>query len=486
MEVVFVMSDRPRFSGLQFESFTYPFLDFGCRTDPNRLVDSYLYPGAKNVANASLGRGLRGLYVHIPFCETICNFCPFIKSVGTRERIERYVEALLAELSILAGSPLLQTWELDAIYFGGGTPSLLELGQVERLMHRIRSCFRVSPAAEITFEFEPKSTGEELVRGLVGLGINRASFGTQTLDPVLRERANLTASIDEVHAAIGLLNEHIPNNNMDMIVGFPGQDTSSAVADVARAAASGVGSISLYPMDYVMTHPDLLDKIRRGVLPAPAPAAERLQAFHECREVLRDVFVEQNMYCFGSESSPACKYMFSILYGGYHDQCVGVGCGGYSCLQGLTYQNVPQEAAYVDAVLRDGRLPVHVAFAVQAYEKGLVYFPKRMSSSLAELDELDLRETYWDRIERLAEDGLVAVGEDMLTLTETGKQHYSSLMYEFFSEPQRRLFRKICRRLEQDLGGWSDDPAKIVRAPKVRSFGGFTSMTSRRSRSPRV
>src|SRR5260370_1736259 len=99
-----------------FESFSYPFFDFTYRADHAKLVEAFLHPLGELPKN----RGRKGLYVHIPFCDTICRFCPFVKSVGTGERIASYVSALEVELQRIGGTSRVGSWAIDSIYIGGG------------------------------------------------------------------------------------------------------------------------------------------------------------------------------------------------------------------------------------------------------------------------------------------------------------------------------------------------------------------------------
>lgn len=134
-----------------------PVFDLNYRGDFKGMVRShYAVPYAE-----APNPGLKGLYLHIPFCDTICNFCPFNKSVGSPDRQARYVEAIRAELRQLAQTPRISAWQLDSVYMGGGTPSVLTAQHLTALLCDVKALFTLGPDAEISVEVEP----EECVRG---------------------------------------------------------------------------------------------------------------------------------------------------------------------------------------------------------------------------------------------------------------------------------------------------------------------------------
>jgi oxygen-independent coproporphyrinogen-3 oxidase len=456
---------------IPFESFSYPFFDLNFNADYRALAASFLSSTGDNTQP-----GLKALYVHIPFCDTICSFCPFVKSVGTRDRISAYLDALHTELRQLACTPRVSAWGLDSIYIGGGTPSVLSEEQLFRLLCVIRENFNIKSNAEISLEFEAKSITDSKLALLASEGVTRVSFGVQTFDEITRRMINITASLDQVHRSIAMATKYFRNTNIDMMVGFPGQSVEAATADAAIAAKSGIGSVSIYPVDYVMTLPAWQDKIRSGDLPQPAPLAARSDMFHEARAELKNHMSEQNMYCFGSKDAPPTRYMFSTLYGGYYDECVGVGAGAYSFIRGLSYYNEASERTYVQRAAA-GESPVSFASPGHAYEKGLVFFPKRMEFDLRALDDLGLKSTYADRVDAILNQGLATVENESLRLTQAGERVYSELMVHFFSDSQKRIYDRMCARLRSDVGIF-DESDWIAGESRVRRMGAFSAMST--------
>jgi anaerobilin synthase len=468
---------------IPFESFSYPFFDFNFNADYRALAASFLAaPAGQSAVQRHTGPGLKALYLHIPFCDTICSFCPFVKAVGSQKRVADYLDALIHELRTVTSTPRISEWELDSVYVGGGTPSVLSDEQIATLFSAIRNSVAIKDDAEISFEFEVKSVDESKFRTLADSGVTRVSFGVQTFDPATREMINVTASLDQVRQAIEWATKYFANTNLDMMVGFPGQSMEGAIEDAALAGTSGIGSVSIYPVDYVMTLPTWQERIRNGKLPRPAPLGERSHMFHEARTELQRHMSEQNMYCFGSPGAPATRYMFSTLYGGYNDECIGLGAGAYSFIRGLAYYNEANERSYVREAT-SGSIPVAFASPGHAYEKGLVFFPKRLSLDLRELAELSLDEVYADKVASVVSEGLARVDGDWLRLTDAGKLLYSELMVHFFSDAQRRIYNRMCARLRTEVG-IIDDDEWMAGEQRVRRMGAFNAMASAASRPP--
>lgn len=469
---------------LPFESFSYPFFDLSTSADHRALVSAHLStPGVPILGDHT--RGLKALYVHIPFCDSLCTFCPFVKWVGTPERISSYLTALHIELATLGATPRMQGWEIDSVYIGGGTPSVLSTDQIAALMGQIRANFILAADAEISFEFEVKSVSPEKFDALAELGITRVSFGVQSFDPEIRDMVHITASLDQVYNAIGWAGERFVNTNMDMMTGFPGQDIAHARNDARLAAESGIASVSIYPVDYVMTLPGWQNRIRSGELPRPAVLDERSRMFHEARQsLLESGMGEQNMYCFGPADAPATRYMFSTLYGGYRDEAVGVGAGAYSFIRGLAWMNDADERHYASTA-SSGVLPITQSSSYHAYEKGLVFFPKRLSFDMRDLAVLSLDEVYADRIDSIVTAGHAELVGETLRLTEPGKLVYSELMAHFFADPQKRLYHRIVDRLSQQVGvidetEWQAGADRIAAMGATNALPGASSRTRRK------
>lgn len=195
--------------------------------------------------------GKLGVYVHIPFCRTKCLYCDFCSFAGSCcEKIEPYIDALLSEMD--RRSAECKDLTVDTVYFGGGTPSLLTTGQIERIMNALHAHFSIDEGAEITLECNPMSVREhalEYFGGLRALGINRLSVGVQSaLDEELKligRRHGFNGARDTYFAAREAGFENI---SLDLMLGLPSQTLRSLEHSVRALCELAPEHISIYSL----------------------------------------------------------------------------------------------------------------------------------------------------------------------------------------------------------------------------------------------
>jgi oxygen-independent coproporphyrinogen-3 oxidase len=183
--------------------------------------------------------------VHIPFCVAKCGYCDFASVPLTSGALGPYIDALVQEIATApeAGS------RASTVFFGGGTPSILQGGQLERVLAAVRAAFAVDPDAEITLEANPGTLDREKVAAWRALGVNRVSLGVQSLDDGLLARIGRRHTSREALAAYDLLRAGgFRNVGLDLIHGLPGQTAAQWRRDLARAIALGPEHLSLYAL----------------------------------------------------------------------------------------------------------------------------------------------------------------------------------------------------------------------------------------------
>jgi oxygen-independent coproporphyrinogen-3 oxidase len=195
-----------------------------------------------------------GVYISVPFCRAKCTYCNFASGVFGAERMDAYVSRVCSEIAAgperAAGIPAELPRQVDSVYLGGGTPSLLSGPQVERLFSALRSQFRFSAGAEVTLECAPGQLTGETLEALLWAGMNRVSFGVQSFVNAearavgrLHTREVCLGEIARVRAA------GVEEINVDLIAGLPGQTASSWRESVEVSIASGVPHISVYTLE---------------------------------------------------------------------------------------------------------------------------------------------------------------------------------------------------------------------------------------------
>lgn len=188
---------------------------------------------------------VRHLYVHVPFCARKCEYCAFYSEAADGELVNRYVAALVRELELVAGDLAPRT-----IYFGGGTPSLLNLRQWETVLEAMAR-LGLSGAAEWTVECNPATVSFDKARLLRSHGVNRVSMGVQSLDAALLDRLGRVHTRDMVFRSHETLRRAgFDNLNLDLMFAIPGQTLTQWEATVREALALGSEHLSCYEVIY--------------------------------------------------------------------------------------------------------------------------------------------------------------------------------------------------------------------------------------------
>jgi len=191
---------------------------------------------------------MAGIYIHIPFCRQACRYCDFFFTVSLQYRNE-YIKALLKEISLHRSA-----WsdiQFNSLYFGGGTPSILDISQLAEIYHSIQNAFQLSENAEVCLEANPDDLNDSILEQLKTIGFNRLSIGIQSFRhedlELLRRSHSSEQAKDCVYAA-----ENAGFNNMtiDLIYGIPGLDPEDWQKNLETALSMPIQHISAYHLSY--------------------------------------------------------------------------------------------------------------------------------------------------------------------------------------------------------------------------------------------
>ena len=191
---------------------------------------------------------MAGIYLHIPFCKKICPYCDFHKSayLGNKEML---IRSVLKE--IILQKDFLGDEKVESIYFGGGTPSLLDPAIIEELTEQIRSCFSVEPTAEITLEANPDDISGGYLKSLKNTGVNRLSIGCQSFNDKILKFLGRRHNARQSYEAVLLAKEKgFENVSLDLIYGIPGQKRREWVEDLEKAFQLKTFHLSAYHLTF--------------------------------------------------------------------------------------------------------------------------------------------------------------------------------------------------------------------------------------------
>jgi oxygen-independent coproporphyrinogen-3 oxidase len=195
-----------------------------------------------------------GIYISVPFCRTKCSYCNFASDVFSRAVFEGYVKRVCADIEkapqVAAEMGGQFERKVDSIYLGGGTPTVLDAGQIERIFNAVRHQFEVEAGPEVTVECAPGTLTAGVVESLLRCGVNRVSLGVQSFVDReaaavgrLHKRATVLEDIARLRAA------GISNINVDLIAGLPHQTAESWAFSVTEAIATGAPHVSVYMLE---------------------------------------------------------------------------------------------------------------------------------------------------------------------------------------------------------------------------------------------
>ena len=216
------------------------------------------------------------LYLHVPFCRSMCWYCGCHTSVARRdEPIAVYASALRCEIELVSRQ-IERRIKVDHIHFGGGTPTIMAPETFADLIGSIRHSFFVVSSAEIAVEIDPRTLTRQMIDAMAYGGVNRASLGVQSFDPVVQRAINRVQSFDETAVATrGLRRAGIAGINFDLIYGLPHQTVASCLDTVRQCVELRPGRLSVFGYAHVPT----FKKHQRKIDPAWLP--DSLERHHQ-------------------------------------------------------------------------------------------------------------------------------------------------------------------------------------------------------------
>ncbi len=289
---------------------------------------------------------MAGIYLHIPFCKQACHYCDFHFSTVLK-RQPQMVEALKNEL-ILRKAEMNQ--KVKTIYFGGGTPSLLSITQLNELLNCIKNHYAVDEKAEITLEANPDDLSREKLEALSKTGINRLSIGVQSFFESDLQLMNRAHNAQEAQQAIVWAKDYFENLSLDLIYGIPKMSLQRWEENIDRALLLDIPHISSYALT-VEPKTALENFIKTGKIP---PVDEALAKAHF--ELLQSKLKAQGFinYEFSNFGKPG---FFSQNNLGYWlgKPYLGIGPGAHSYGKGQRSWNLAHNIKYIRALLQDTR-----------------------------------------------------------------------------------------------------------------------------------
>ena len=292
-----------------------------------------------------------GLYLHIPFCSAICNYCNFNRGLFDADLKARYVDALVAEIARSSqpdGTAPAGAVEADTIFFGGGTPSLLDAHEIGRVIDACRTVFAVASDAEITLEANPETVTEAGLAAFKRAGVNRLSFGVQSFrDEELRRLSRLHTAGRARAAVAEARSAGFDNVSLDLMMWLPEQGVSEWLESVDAAISLEPDHLSMYLLEVYPNAPlkDEMLRARWSQAPDEDAATMYLAALERFDAAGLTQYEISNVARPGRRSRHNLKYWTD-------GEWLGFGCGAHSTRDGIRWKNVAATDEYVARIDR--------------------------------------------------------------------------------------------------------------------------------------
>ncbi len=358
-----------------------------------------------------------GLYIHIPFCSSICNYCNFNRGLFDGELKNRYVAALEREISAAGRGEA-----VDTIFFGGGTPSLLDPGEIELVITACRNSFTIARDAEVTLETNPETSTRERMSGFRAAGVNRVSFGVQSFRDVELKRLGRIHSAERARDAVTEARAAgFANVSLDLMMWLPQQTRANWSESVDALIQVSPEHASLYLLELYPNAPLKEDMARAGWSLAPDDDAAEMYLWSLDR--LDGAGYRQ--YEISNVARPGFESRHNLKY--WEDgEWLGLGCGAHSTRDGVRWKNVSSTEEYISrlqngqSVVAEQRVLSRESRLEEALFTGLRLSAGLDLDSIGSKYETDVWARYGDALQPSLAAGLAVRDGTRLRLSRNG------------------------------------------------------------------
>ncbi|MBC7320828.1 radical SAM family heme chaperone HemW [bacterium] len=370
------------------------------------------------------------LYIHIPFCIKKCLYCDFHSFRFDVSLFHQYTLALIKELELR----LNRDYSVKSIYLGGGTPSILPLENLERIVNTIYRLTKLEENLEFTIEVNPGTINEEKLMVYKNLGINRISIGIQSLiDKELKLLGRIHSSSEALTALDISVKAGFSNINVDLIYGIPNQTLESWKDTLEKILKRYITHLSIYGLMY---EPGTLlyKSFIRGKI-TPMPEDLELEIFNTTQEILDKYGFSWYEISNYAKDGYECRHNLTYWKG---EEYLGFGSSAHSLMGNVRYSNTPNIKAYIE-LLNRGKSPKIWSEKLSPFEraKELVILGLRLRDGISLSDiymktGIDIEEIFGRNIEKLISQELIYRRGDKIALTDKGRLLGNLVFGEFF------------------------------------------------------
>lgn len=362
-------------------------------------------------------------YIHIPFCGSKCLYCDFLSYSGREKYISAYVKALIAEIKAFKTDS-----RVISVFFGGGTPSVIDEHYTAEIMAAIRDNFRLSADAEITTEANPGTVTEDKLKAYRACGINRISFGVQAMQDRLLKRIGRIHTAKQAAESVRLARSvGFDNINCDLMFSLPEQTCNDFLESIDEVTALGVTHISAYSLIIEEGTP-FYDKFESGEF-APVDEDEDRKMYHEAVKLLAQKGFDRYEISNFAQKDRQCRHNLVYWYRGDYK---GFGLGASSLVNEVRYKNTEDFYTYING---NNNMEKEI-LTVKDMQEEFMFLGLRCDKGVSESDfkrsfGKDIDSVYGKPLAELAKQGLITRKNDRIALTERGFDIANMVFVEF-------------------------------------------------------
>lgn len=380
-------------------------------------------------------------YIHIPFCRSICKYCPFTKYIWRAEQVDKYLKALNEEIARMMKNEYFQNSKVVAGYLGGGTPTSLSVNQLADLMEQCYKNFEIIPSTEMSIEANPDTIDEEKLQAIHSFGFNRISFGVQSFDDSLLKVIGRIHTSGQAQRVVEQAHRvGFEDICIDLLYKLPGQSLKEWKRDLQQAVDLGVHHVSTYCL-YIAPRTKLHQEALAGQLIPQPDEQQEFKMYEMAEDVLGNAgYVQYTTYDFALPGKE-CKH-HAINWQAPQGEYCGFGSGAFSHIHGYIYCNVGDIESYV-RIISQGKLPVALGKRISWREqmsRFMVLGMKCLSvekSKFRDAFEEDLDSVFGSTLRKLEEQGLIVNSMEKVALTEQGKVYIANVSKAFYMEENK-------------------------------------------------
>lgn len=360
---------------------------------------------------------MSGIYIHIPFCKQACHYCDFHFSTSLKKKDEM-VQALAKEIQVRSKSI---TEPIETLYFGGGTPSILQVADLRFLIDEVYRNYKVVENPEITVEANPDDLDNEIICQFANSPVNRLSIGIQSFFEEDLKLMNRAHNADEAKKCLEIAMQHFDNISIDLIYGIPNMSNEKWIQNIDTALYFGVPHISSYALT-VEPKTALHSFIQKGIISQPDDEVASAHFDILVEKLSENGFIHYELSNFGKEnyfSKNNSSYWLGKKY-------IGIGPSAHSYDGQNRGWNVSNNALYIKSI-QENQLPIEMETLTKTdrYNEYIMTGLRTIWGVSLERIEQEFGKTYLDYLNQQAtkfiEDHLLFIDENILRTTKKGK-----------------------------------------------------------------